>query len=63
MSEEWDAKTVIGSKRQTPKVTKKDSDLNGTWNKALLFVIYLNFFCSCMYPFSNTLECNFDWSV
>ncbi|KAE9407094.1 MBF1-domain-containing protein [Gymnopus androsaceus JB14] len=28
MSEEWDAKTVIGSKRQTPKVTKKDSDLN-----------------------------------
>ncbi|KAJ4488362.1 multi protein bridging factor 1-domain-containing protein [Lentinula aciculospora] len=26
---EWDAQVVIGSKRQTPKVTKKDSDLNG----------------------------------
>ncbi|KAJ3737367.1 multi protein bridging factor 1-domain-containing protein [Lentinula guzmanii] len=25
---EWDAQVVIGSKRQTPKVTKKDSDLN-----------------------------------
>ncbi|KAJ3857928.1 hypothetical protein EV368DRAFT_70688 [Lentinula lateritia] len=30
MSDEWDAQVVIGSKRQTPKVTKKDSDLNGT---------------------------------
>ncbi|KAJ3815706.1 multi protein bridging factor 1-domain-containing protein [Lentinula aff. lateritia] len=28
MSDEWDAQVVIGSKRQTPKVTKKDSDLN-----------------------------------
>jgi len=31
MSEEWDSKTVIGFKRQTAKVTKKDSDLNGTF--------------------------------
>lgn len=29
MSEDWDAKTVIGQKRQVAKVTKKDSDLNG----------------------------------
>ncbi|KAJ2931352.1 hypothetical protein H1R20_g5719, partial [Candolleomyces eurysporus] len=29
MSEDWDSKTVIGFKRQTAKVTKKDSDLNG----------------------------------
>jgi len=28
MSDEWEAKTVIGFKRQTAKVTKKDSDLN-----------------------------------
>ncbi|KAF9459364.1 multi protein bridging factor 1-domain-containing protein [Collybia nuda] len=28
MSEDWEAKTVIGFKRQTAKVTKKDSDLN-----------------------------------
>jgi len=28
MSEEWDAKLVIGHKRSTPKVAKKDSDLN-----------------------------------
>ncbi|KIK63731.1 hypothetical protein GYMLUDRAFT_40793 [Collybiopsis luxurians FD-317 M1] len=26
---EWDSNVVIGNKRQTPKVTKKDSDLNG----------------------------------
>ncbi|KAJ3974733.1 multi protein bridging factor 1-domain-containing protein [Lentinula raphanica] len=26
---EWDAQVVIGSKRQTPKVTKKDSEING----------------------------------
>ncbi|TFK25053.1 MBF1-domain-containing protein [Coprinopsis marcescibilis] len=31
MSEEWDSKTVIGFKRQTAKVTKKDSDLNGVF--------------------------------
>jgi hypothetical protein len=29
MSDEWDAKLVIGHKRSTPKVAKKDSDLNG----------------------------------
>ncbi|KAJ2916832.1 hypothetical protein MD484_g3591, partial [Candolleomyces efflorescens] len=29
MSEDWDSKTVIGFKRQTAKVTKKDSELNG----------------------------------
>ncbi|KDR81368.1 hypothetical protein GALMADRAFT_152239 [Galerina marginata CBS 339.88] len=28
MSEDWDAKVVIGQKRQVAKVTKKDSDLN-----------------------------------
>ncbi|KAK0197454.1 multi protein bridging factor 1-domain-containing protein [Armillaria mellea] len=28
MSDEWDTKLVIGSKRQVAKVTKKDSDLN-----------------------------------
>ncbi|KAF9070417.1 multi protein bridging factor 1-domain-containing protein [Rhodocollybia butyracea] len=28
MSEDWDAKTVIGSKRQTPKVARKDSEIN-----------------------------------
>ncbi|RDB21013.1 putative multi-protein-binding factor 1 [Hypsizygus marmoreus] len=28
MSEEWESKTVIGFKRQTAKVTKKDSELN-----------------------------------
>lgn len=27
---DWDSKLVIGSKRQTPKVAKKESDLNGT---------------------------------
>ncbi|KAJ3482129.1 hypothetical protein NLI96_g7182 [Meripilus lineatus] len=30
MEVEWDHKTVIGSKGKAPKVTKKDSDLNGT---------------------------------
>ena len=30
MSDDWDSKTVIGFKRQVAKVTKKDSDLNGT---------------------------------
>ncbi|KAF8919576.1 hypothetical protein CPB85DRAFT_1524364 [Mucidula mucida] len=30
MSEDWDTKLVIGQKRQVAKVTKKDSDLNGT---------------------------------
>ncbi|KAF8876042.1 multi protein bridging factor 1-domain-containing protein [Gymnopilus junonius] len=29
MSDDWDAKVVIGQKRQVAKVTKKDSDLNG----------------------------------
>ena len=29
MSEDWDSKTVIGYKRQTAKVTTKNSDLNG----------------------------------
>ncbi|KAG7452878.1 MBF1-domain-containing protein [Guyanagaster necrorhizus] len=29
MSDDWDTKLVIGSKRQVAKVTKKDSDLNG----------------------------------
>lgn len=29
MSDDWESKTVIGFKRQTAKVTKKDSDLNG----------------------------------
>lgn len=29
MSEDWDSKTVIGFKKQTAKVAKKDSDLNG----------------------------------
>ncbi|KAF9557665.1 MBF1-domain-containing protein [Agrocybe pediades] len=29
MSEDWDTKVIIGSKRQVAKVTKKDSDLNG----------------------------------
>ncbi|KAK0445406.1 multi protein bridging factor 1-domain-containing protein [Armillaria borealis] len=29
MSDDWDSKLVIGSKRQVAKVTKKDSDLNG----------------------------------
>lgn len=29
MSDDWDSKTVIGYKRQTAKVTKKDSELNG----------------------------------
>ncbi|KAI5900144.1 MBF1-domain-containing protein [Schizophyllum commune H4-8] len=29
MSDDWNATTVIGYKRQTAKVTKKDSDLNG----------------------------------
>jgi len=28
MSEEWDTKVVIGSKRQTPKVARKDSEIN-----------------------------------
>ncbi|KAF5324476.1 hypothetical protein D9611_004522 [Ephemerocybe angulata] len=28
--QDWDSKTVIGFKRQTAKVTKKDSDLNGS---------------------------------
>ncbi|KAL0061100.1 multiprotein-bridging factor 1 [Marasmius tenuissimus] len=28
MDNEWDSKTVIGNKRQTAKVTKKDSDVN-----------------------------------
>ncbi|KIY43696.1 MBF1-domain-containing protein [Fistulina hepatica ATCC 64428] len=28
MSDEWEPKTVIGYRRQTAKVTKKDSDLN-----------------------------------
>jgi len=28
MSDDWDSKTVIGFKRQAPKVTKKESDLN-----------------------------------
>ena len=32
MSEDWEAKTVIGFKRQTAKVTKKDSDLNGAYS-------------------------------
>lgn len=31
MSDDWEAKTVIGFKRQTAKVTKKDSDLNGAY--------------------------------
>uniref|UniRef100_A0A0W0F1V4 HTH cro/C1-type domain-containing protein n=1 Tax=Moniliophthora roreri TaxID=221103 RepID=A0A0W0F1V4_MONRR len=30
MSDDWDNKTVIGFKKQTAKVTKKDSDINGT---------------------------------
>ncbi|KAL0578429.1 multiprotein-bridging factor 1 [Marasmius crinis-equi] len=29
MDQEWDNKTVIGSKRQVAKVAKKDSDING----------------------------------
>lgn len=29
MTEDWESKTVIGFKRQTAKVTKKDSELNG----------------------------------
>jgi putative transcription factor len=29
MSDDWESKTVIGFKRQTAKVTKKDSELNG----------------------------------
>ncbi|KAF9001957.1 multi protein bridging factor 1-domain-containing protein [Cyathus striatus] len=29
MSTDWDSTTVIGHKRHIPKVTKKDSDLNG----------------------------------
>jgi len=28
MSDDWDSTTIIGSKRQVAKVTKKDSDLN-----------------------------------
>ena len=31
MSDDWNATTVIGYKRQTAKVTKKDSDLNGAF--------------------------------
>jgi putative transcription factor len=34
MSEDWEAKTVIGFKRQTAKVTKKDSDLNGVYESS-----------------------------
>ncbi|KAG5637709.1 hypothetical protein H0H81_003473 [Sphagnurus paluster] len=30
MSDEWDSKTVIGFKRQTAKVAKTESQLNGT---------------------------------
>ncbi|KAF8644160.1 hypothetical protein AX16_008687 [Volvariella volvacea WC 439] len=30
MSDDWDTKVVIGYKRNVAKVTKKDSDLNGT---------------------------------
>ncbi|RXW24925.1 hypothetical protein EST38_g936 [Candolleomyces aberdarensis] len=35
MSEDWDGKTVIGFKRQTAKVTKKDSDLNVSTDKKI----------------------------
>ncbi|KAK0210437.1 multi protein bridging factor 1-domain-containing protein [Desarmillaria ectypa] len=34
MSDDWDTKVVIGSKRQVAKVTKKDSDLNGQARRA-----------------------------
>ncbi|PPQ90140.1 hypothetical protein CVT25_012309 [Psilocybe cyanescens] len=29
MNDDWESKTIIGSKRSVAKVTKKDSDLNG----------------------------------
>jgi putative transcription factor len=32
MSEDWDAKLVIGSKRSVAKVTKKDSEINGSFS-------------------------------
>lgn len=31
MSDDWDPKLVIGHKKTTPKVAKKDSDLNGQY--------------------------------
>ncbi|KAK7043764.1 multiprotein-bridging factor 1 [Paramarasmius palmivorus] len=31
MSDDWDSKVVIGFKKQTAKVTKKDSDINGAF--------------------------------
>jgi hypothetical protein len=30
MSDDWDTKTVIGFKKQIPKVAKKEADINGT---------------------------------
>ena len=41
MSEDWDSKTVIGFKRQTAKVTKKDSELNGE-HPLVYFAFLLN---------------------
>lgn len=40
MSEEWDSKTVIGFKRQTAKVTRKDSDLNGVYASWAVSIAY-----------------------
>jgi hypothetical protein len=57
MSEEWDSKTVIGFKRQTAKVTKKDSELNGEHR-----LVYFTFpvhsqtsVASCMFHGRSTL--------
>ncbi|SJL04423.1 probable MBF1-multiprotein bridging factor mediates GCN4-dependent transcriptional activation [Armillaria ostoyae] len=36
MSDDWDSKLVIGSKRQVAKVTKKDSDLNAVRPSAVV---------------------------
>jgi len=45
MSDDWEAKTVIGFRRQTAKVTKKDSDLNGAYSSEArkLFTLLTSF--------------------
>lgn len=39
MSDDWDSKTVIGFKKQVPKVAKKESDINGASLSLSLHII------------------------
>ena len=55
MSEDWDTKLVIGSKRQVAKVTKKDSDLNGAYACTPTFPAFFKNFRLAVRP-SDTFE-------